>query len=90
MNKIITIIILLITLLPAGVVFSKNTASNDVLPYPKGIPSKMTPFNVSTILRWTPYMIENPLGSSSSGFNTQGPFRPLKGEQLPAYATLLP
>lgn len=59
-------------------------------------PSKITPFNFTTSVYWTPYMINNYDESTSQSylFNNQlvvnGSFGTLMGERLPIYTTLFP
>lgn len=88
MKKILPFCLVIITLLSVSTVLAEQNGSNTELPYPANIPSELTPFNFTTIVRWTPYMIDDSLGSAN--LIGKGQFGPKTGKELNIYGTLLP
>ena len=88
MKKIIIFCLVIVILLSVGVGIADTNNSNTQLPYPKNIPSSLSPFDYSTVVRWTPYMVDDV--NSFENLATSGPFGPITGKQLTLYGTLLP
>ena len=88
MKKIFIFCLVIVILLSVGVGIADTNTSNTELPYPKNITSSLTPFNYSSVVRWTPYMVDDV--NSFENLATSGPFGPITGKQLTLYGTLLP
>lgn len=97
MNKIQCLVLLFILLFSVSfnAVDSKTNGFNQT--NQNSYPSKITPFNISTTLYWTPNMIDQSEGSQYTPFYpfsypiaVNGSFGPLKGERLQIYSTLFP